>query len=257
MKNETHHNRFKLFLASLAFVLIIMLAIFIGATIIRNNQTSKVPKVIGVDVSAYQGTINWETIENQGIYFAYIKATEGNDYKDSEFDNNWNNINSTTLLKGAYLFYDFGKDGNSMADFFIKTVPVEARTLPPAIDVELTGEATTKLPNKDSVLKNVNKIIKKFKDTYHQNPLIYTNIKTYDTYFKGSHLDNVDFWICDISNDNPEIDIKDWKFWQFSWRGMLNGIDSDQKFIDLDVYNGNLKDFYNEYDSNAISRLFK
>ena len=103
----------------------------------------------------------------------------------------------------------------------------------------------------------LNKVIKKLKDNYQRDPVIYTNMHTYNTYLKGTQLENenVKYWICDINNSEPELKESEWKFWQFSWRGMLNGINSEEKFVDLDVYNGNLNDFYNEYDSNFITHM--
>ncbi len=50
-----------------------------------NTPNLKDYPVRGIDVSHHQKSIDWENVADQGIAFAYIKATEGRDFKDSRF----------------------------------------------------------------------------------------------------------------------------------------------------------------------------
>ena len=214
-------------------------------------------KVIGIDVSSYQGDIDWKQVEDQGISFAYIKATESTDHLDKKFEQNWSDINDTNIRKGAYLYYDFKKDGKAIAEWFIKNVPVESATLPPAIDFEIDDQTSKNLPDSKKVITNLTKVIDRLNEQYHQTPVLYTNSHTYDTYLKDANLkDKVKFWICDINSNDPANVNKNWEFWQFSWRGLLNGVGGDKGFVDMDLYNGNLADFNNSYDQPFFMNLF-
>ncbi|AQT43495.1 lysozyme [Bartonella apihabitans] len=60
--------------------------------------------VRGIDVSHHQGEIDWHKIKSQNISFAYIKATEGGDFKDPQFKKNWDHALEAGLRVGAYHF---------------------------------------------------------------------------------------------------------------------------------------------------------
>lgn len=80
--------------------------------------------VQGIDVSNYQGDIDWMQVEtNNSIKFAYLKATEGKNYQDKYFQENWNGISRTRLYKGAYHYFTIGSSGKDQAMNFINTVP--------------------------------------------------------------------------------------------------------------------------------------
>lgn len=222
-------------------VLLLTLILLLISWIITRREEAAQTTVLGVDVSTYQGDIDWPTIESQGIHFAYIKATEGEDYTDDRFEENWTNIDQTDILKGAYMFWCFDEDGEAQADYFISVVPDESGTLPPVIDLELYGDYSDNPLPKNQVLKNLNKTIEKLQEAYGTNPIIYTNYRTYDMYLSDAD-DEIPIWICDISNNAPTLEGEhDWIFWQFSQRGILDGY-TGGPFIDMDLYNGTLRE---------------
>src|SRR5581483_7236413 len=67
-----------------------------------SGQNPNNPK--GIDVSHYQGTINWTSVKNSGVSFAFIKATEGLTIKDQDFDANWAGAKAVGIVRGAYHF---------------------------------------------------------------------------------------------------------------------------------------------------------
>lgn len=228
-------------------VLILLLLIFIINYFVEINRENATSIVKGVDVSAYQGDIDWKTIESQDIYFAYIKATEGQDYTDEKFETNWKNIDSTGIRKGAYMFFMFDEDGKSQADYFIKQVDNDKNNLPPVIDFELYGDYLNNPLDKSQVLDNLNKTVQALKNNYDKEPVIYTNYLTYNTYLK-SDFKELDIWICDLDDAKPEMSgSHSWKFWQYSQRGILSGYSGSERFIDMNIYNGSLRDFNKEY----------
>ena len=94
----------------------------------------------GIDVSHYQGDIDWGKIEKQGIDFAFIKATEGSSYVDQCFERNWNEAGQTSIMLGVYHFFSFDSEGKPQAEHFINTVGNLQGKLAPVIDVEYYGD---------------------------------------------------------------------------------------------------------------------
>jgi lysozyme len=97
----------------------------------------------GIDVSHHQGPIAWQELAGQGVSFAYIKATEGGDYKDRRFSDNWNSAKNAGIARGAYHFFTLCRAGADQARNFIDSVPVEIDALPPAVDLEFMGNCST------------------------------------------------------------------------------------------------------------------
>lgn len=203
--------------------------------------------VKGVDVSAYQGNIDRQVLKKQDIRFAFIKATEGSDHLDKKFTDNWDGAAEAGLPKGAYHFVTFNEGGKKQAEFFIKNVPAAESELPPVIDFELYGDYLNNPPPAATINPIIDEMVTAFSDHYGVKPLIYTNYNTYNTYLKNRHTD-IPIWICDISDAEPSLQGKhEWKFWQYSQRQILAGYDGSEKFIDMNLYNGNLTEFEKEY----------
>src|SRR6516165_7639969 len=78
--------------------------------------------VIGVDVSGHQGDIDWLSLAAGGVAFAYIKATEGGDFRDKQFQKNWDGARTAGMLRGAYHFFTQCRSGADQATNFIRTV---------------------------------------------------------------------------------------------------------------------------------------
>ena len=108
--------------------------------IILNHPSGKEYPVRGVDVSAYQGEIDWDVLEKQEIDFAFVKATEGSSFVDRRFIQNYEEARKTDLRIGAYHFFSFDSSGKTQAENFIKNVPVDDEMLPPVVDFEFYGD---------------------------------------------------------------------------------------------------------------------
>lgn len=80
--------------------------------------------VRGVDVSEYQGQIGWDTLQHEGISFAFIKATEGSSYTDPYFNDNWSNARESGVLTGAYHFFSFDSKAETQADNLSRMFPM-------------------------------------------------------------------------------------------------------------------------------------
>jgi lysozyme len=92
--------------------------------------------VKGVDVSHYQGEIDWQGLRAGGVRFAYIKATEGAHYRDPRFAANWRRSREAGIPRGAYHFFSMCKPGAEQAANFIDAIPAGGQSLPQALDAE-------------------------------------------------------------------------------------------------------------------------
>jgi lysozyme len=193
----------------------------------------------GIDVSHHQGVIDWEKVQGQGVHFVYMKATEGSDHKDKAFLSNWKEASRIGLTKGAYHFFTFCKGGIEQANNFIKTVPVESNTLPPAIDVEFAGNCKTR-PKKEDIVKELFSFIREIEKRYDTSPIFYVTYESYEYYLKGE-FNSYTVWIRDIYRRPRFPDGEQWSFWQYADRGRVDGIRGP---VDLNVFNGSVQEFF-------------
>jgi lysozyme len=165
-------------IAALCLLLIILLLFLCYKGYIWPNAifTSRY-SVHGIDISHYQDDLNWESItKNKKIRFVYIKATEGNDYRDAYFQRNWEEASKIGLYKGAYHYFTTKSSGTEQAQNYIGVVPVEAGCLPPVIDIEEDG------PDKDVFQENLMDFINIIEEQYHQKPILYVVYPLYEEY---------------------------------------------------------------------------
>jgi Lyzozyme M1 (1,4-beta-N-acetylmuramidase) len=233
---------------ALAAAILLVIIVVRGIIIIRNavnvptvSGDSISYQIRGVDVSSYQGTINWETLAGQDIAFAYIKATEGSSHVDSKFSSNWTNAQTTDLRIGAYHFMSFESSGEAQAANFTSTVTSVHNMLPPVIDVEYYGNYNAVTVNQTSVDAILEPLIKSLKAKYGMDPVIYTTPSIYKRFIKN-HYDN-DIWIADSSFSQPLSGGREWTFCQYSYSGIMKGYSGGVKHIDLDVWNGSKLSF--------------
>ena len=103
-------------LAAIASGILVCL-VWNGWILLNHPSRTRYP-VRGVDVSHYQGTIDWPVLAAQDLDFAYIKATEGSSHTDEKFAENWEAAKDTGLRIGAYHFFSFDSPGESQLKHF-------------------------------------------------------------------------------------------------------------------------------------------
>jgi lysozyme len=188
----------------------------------------------GIDISHYEGDIDWSKVKTDGLSFVYIKATEGGDGLDDKFAANWKGAEGAGLARGAYHFYNFCKNGEVQAANFLKTVPVEAGALPMTIDLEQSADCKT-MPAKAAFRKDLAVFVAKVQAAYGHSPILYVNYSIYDAYFNGEN-DAYRLWIADVKHEAPAMPgSAPWAMWQYGWHGSVPGITGE---VDLDVFNG-------------------
>lgn len=184
----------------------------------------------GVDISHYQGDIDWNVLEKQGISFAYIKATEGSSYVDPNLDKNYQGIQDTGLEYGFYHFLSLESSPETQFENFKAAVDEYHMDIIPAIDIEWYGDVKKNPPEKEVVLSTLLQMVSLFEEEYGQKPVVYTTQSYYFKYFRD---ENPDFpiWIRNVYFPPSQ----DWTIWQYTDRAVLNGYSGDEIYIDRDV----------------------
>ena len=175
-------------------------------------------KVHGLDISHHQEKVNW-TLVDKKYKFIILKATEGQNFLDTDFLYNWNNARLNGFVVGAYHFFVMTSSGEAQADFYISKVPDSEKTLPPIIDLEIS----TKKYKKPDVIEHLRVMVEKLEKHYKKRVIFYVNYNTYNAYIKGEFPENK-IWITDYKYF-PKIEEENrWIIWQVSRRGRIEGI---------------------------------
>jgi lysozyme len=211
-----------------------------GALHANNPSTSRFP-VRGVDVSGYQGSIDWPVLARQDLRFAFLKATEGSTFVDERFAANLAGAKAAGLRVGAYHFFSFESPGDTQAGNVIRTVPAGDLTLPVVVDLESYGEFGLNPAPTQDVRRELGVLLDRLRATYGR-PIVYATAESYDRYLAGAFGD-VDIWIRDTWREPALSDGRAWTFWQFSDRHRLDGYAGEEAFIDLNVFAGSLAEW--------------
>lgn len=179
--------------------------------------------VQGLDVSHHQGVILWDRVPEGLIRFVYIKATEGGDWKDSRFEENWNGSRGHGFKTGAYHFFTLCRSGAEQATNFINVVPAERDALPPAIDLEYVGNCSRR-PDKPDLLKELSAYILALKMHYDREPVLYVTYDFYRDYIAGSAFEALPIWIRDVWGRPDLKSFPSLVLWQFADNARIEGI---------------------------------
>ena len=198
----------------------------------------KIPKghsIHGIDVSYYQGKIDWKQVkamkeDDVKIDFAFIKATEGLFKVDPYFQRNWREAPKAGVVCGAYHFFRPQKSGEWQAKFFLQTVKFEAGDLPPVVDIEeLDGVAASKMR------VQLREFVRHIESKTGVKPIIYTGLSFYKDYLQG-HFDEYPLWIAHYYQSKLKVSASTkWHFWQHSDKAKISGINH---VVDFNAFNG-------------------
>ena len=208
--------------------------------------------VLGIDVSMYQNSINWQNVLSDGKTYAWAKATEGKTWTDPQFANNMTNGISAGVVMGAYHFAR--PDNNTAVEDATNFLNVAgnyigAGFLPPALDLEnayTSGQVVdlTTLFTSNELTNWVQTWMTTVENQTGVEPIIYCN-GNYAGYVNSS-LNNYGLWFAQPDQDTmPPTNIGNWNDWlfkQYSWTGTVSGISGD---VDLNIFNGTLSEFNN------------
>lgn len=210
---------------------------FAGAWRFNHPSRAEFP-IQGIDVSHHQGNIDWRAVADDGQRFAYLKATEGGDFKDPSFRRNWKAAKDSGLKVGAYHFFTFCKPGRIQALNFVSAVPEDAGSLPPVIDFEFVGNCGER-PPKDAALKELSDFTAIVVKTYGKQPVLYATRSSYSRYLAG-RTDEYPLWMRNVFRRPGRIGDREWTLWQYADNARVSGIGGP---VDRNAFHGGEAEF--------------
>lgn len=195
--------------------------------------------VRGIDVSHFQGQVDWKQVASAGVQFCYVKATDGIAFSDVRFQANYAGAKAAGLRTGAYHFLRPGSDAEKQAESFLHLVPrLDQGDLPPALDIEISDGVSA-----DAILDAAQVWLEAVENVLLRRPLIYTVASFWNSTLGGSTRFNDYFlWIADYGlRPAPRLPKgrTTYEIWQFSQTGSVPGIAGS---VDLDRFSGSPDD---------------
>ncbi len=196
--------------------------------------------VHGIDISHHQGTVDWELLRNEAridsfpVSFVFMKATEGVDVFDSQFERNFSQARRYGMMRGAYHFFRPLKSAKQQAEHFIRHVRLEAGDLPPVLDVEVKPDDLSSEAFRQGILEWLVRV----EQHYGVKPILYTYHSFRQQYLNDSVFNLYPYWIAHYYVDSVRYR-GPWAFWQHRDDGQLTGI---RERVDLDVFRGSFEE---------------
>lgn len=175
----------------------------------------------GIDVSHHQGRIDWARLPAQGVDFAYIKATEGGDYRDDRFARNWRGAGDAGIARGAYHFFTLCRPGADQAANFIAAVPRDPAMLSPVVDLEAGGNCADR-PSKAAFIAEVVTFIRLVEAHFGKSVTLYLT-QEFDAAYDISSRIPRRLWLRSLLLQ-PGWGARPWSVWQASSFRRLDGI---------------------------------
>lgn len=196
-----------------------------------------VKRIKGIDVSHYNGVIDWKKVKEAGYEFAFLKATEGGDWVDQTFAENRKAARAAGVSVGFYHFFRPSTPVDLQVANFVKTVgKLEQDALRPVLDIE-----DPRLWKNLNVRERVTLVLdwcQKIKATMGVTPMIYGSPNFFSEVLQNApELAAYDLWIANYNTADPIVPKPwtKWTFWQHSDKGTVPGINGD---VDLNWFSG-------------------
>lgn len=193
--------------------------------------------VHGIDISRWQGEIDWASVKAAGTRFVFMKATEGGDHIDPMFLRNWEGARRAGVARGAYHFVYWCRPAHEQAIWFKQHIPNDPDALPPVLDVEWNGHSRScpKKIDPELAREKIRLMLTELEQLTGKKPVIYTDIPFHKDVLEGQFND-YPYWIRSTAA-LPETRYKDrpWAFWQFTTTGRVPGIKGD---VDRNAFYG-------------------
>lgn len=186
----------------------------------ENVHLSNNGYVFGIDVSHYQGKINWPEVKQSKhpIKFVFVRATMGKDGKDKRFEENFVAAKKYGYIRGAYHYYRPSENSTQQFANFKQTFKFQKGDFYPVLDIE----DYSKYGN-DNLRKGVKNWLTLTEQTYGVKPIIYTGLDFYKRVIKG-HFKGYPLWIAAYHGTKSRLKGINWDFHQFTDRVRIKGI---------------------------------
>jgi lysozyme len=194
----------------------------------KTTQVSVSRNYNGIDISKFQGTINWQKVaQDKNIQFVYIKATEGATHYDKKYETNLQKARKAGLKVGSYHFFTYRKSAKEQFENFKKHVRKYEQDLIPMVDVEKTGNNGA---TREKLQKNLNEFMQLVKKEYGKYPLLYSQYHFYNKLL-APEFNRYYIYIARYSTQEPILQGGGkYNIWQYTEQGKIEGID---EYVDL------------------------
>jgi lysozyme len=193
--------------------------------------------VEGIDVSYYQGTINWSSVKASGRQFAFARVSDGTGFHDPQFASYYSGIKAAGMVRGAYQFFRPEDDAVAQANLVIAAVgSIDPGDLPPVLDVEVTdGESSA------TIVAGITAWVNRIQTELGVEPIVYTAPGFWDGIAGAGGLADTTLWVANWGVSCPSLPTtwSRFSFWQYADNGAVPGISGQ---TDLDRFNGSLAD---------------
>jgi lysozyme len=203
-----------------------------------NYPNAKDYPIHGIDVSKFQGDIDWNAVANSGVKFAWIKATEGGDRLDQRFQANWTGAKAAGVPRGAYHFVYWCRSPLEEIRWFEQNAPVEDDALPPVLDAEATPTSPTchRHLTEESAIADMKVMLEEMERHYGKRPIIYTTVDFYRAILSDGAFMDYPIWVRSTKyHPAVKYGLRPWHFWQYQSDGRVAGI---QVHVDRDAFFG-------------------
>jgi lysozyme len=194
--------------------------------------------VHGIDVSHHQGAIDWTAVKADRVAFAYVKATEGADWRDPRFEENWHGAGRAGIPRGAYHFFTFCTPGEQQAENFLAALRRSEGDLPPVADVEFTGNCS-RWESIVGIRRELAVFLARVEAGLGRRPVLYLTQTSHARIVAG-HFPDHELWVRHVFLVPSERRYGRWLFWQFAHDGRVTGI---SRPVDLNVFRGTPAEF--------------
>jgi lysozyme len=173
-------------------------------------------EVAGVDVSKWQGAVDFGKIKAAGMTYVFVKATG--------------------LVVGSYHFYETNDDPSAQFGNFRQHADVKPGDLPPVVDIEVL--ASNSRPDLADDLKS---FLAQMEQAWGVRPILYSGVSFANEYLAG--FGDYPLWVAEYTSaPTPKVPMgwTTWTFWQYSQSGTVAGVDGA---VDMDRFNGTATQF--------------
>jgi lysozyme len=202
--------------------------------------------VPGIDVSHWQGTINWDEVAASGMKYAFIRVSDGTGTLDTEFDRNWSESARVGMLRGAYQYFRPNQDPIAQAKIMVEKVgQLGPNDLPPVLDLESGGNEG--IPA-ERIVAAAMEWAKYVEEHTGKRPIIYAGHYYWEGEVQASDaFADYLLWVPNYSREWPLVPDpwQSWAFFQHTSEGRVPGIAGN---VDMNYFNG---------DEGALSRIAK
>ena len=193
----------------------------------------------GVDLSHYNGAVDFGKFSGGGFAFAYLKASEGRFTKDPLYAANYAGLQQNGIPRGAYHFFYPQLDPQAQAANFLSVVTqLNSGDLTPVLDVEVTGEQTP-----SAIAAAMQQWLDAVQQALGSMPMIYTAPGFWNAALGGTtSFSAYPLWVAEYTgNSSPLLPagFTSYVFWQYSQSGSVPGISAP---VDMDYFNGGAQD---------------